>query len=84
MTMYATLITGAGRVYLHEDDDEGGRWRWLTEQGEDTETSGTTWEEGIRAGLMGWPEGVVLIVSDRLGTEDAAGLRGAVADWLTA
>jgi len=81
MTRTTTLITTGGTVELHAE--EGG-YRWLTQEGDDTETSGRSYEAVIEAGLMAWPEGVVVVVNDRLSTDDAAALIAPVADWLTA
>lgn len=53
------LVTSHGTVELHAE--EGG-YRWLTEEGDDTETSARTYESAITAGLAAWPEGVVVVL----------------------
>ena len=53
------LVAPQGTVVLRAE--EGG-YRWLSEEGEDTETSGRTYEAAIAAGLSAWPEGVVMVL----------------------
>jgi len=71
------LVAPEGTVVLRAE--EGG-YRWLSEEGEDTETSGRTYEAAITAGLSAWPEGVVLVLRNG----QPSGLLIAVEDALLA
>ena len=77
MKITTCLVTPQGTVTLQATD---GDFRWLTDEGEDTETSGRTYEAAIAAGLSAWPEGVVMVLRNG----QPSGLLIAVEDALLA
>jgi len=77
--MLTVLITPDGVVTLNEQE---GRYQWLDEDGNDTETSGYCYKDAMINGLAAWPEGIVLVVGERLSTDEAAQLVPYVAKWL--
>ena len=80
MRLMTALLTPGGIVELYYD---AAGYRWLTQSGEDTETSGQGYEDALRAGLAAWPDGVVVVHSEYHTVGQAEMLKPFFDEWLT-